>query len=152
MSARIVEIKAVHPGDPDRVFAEAMQFDELKSAMSGLATYDGLPDGAVAEEGQTYTVDVTLWGWLKNGGHVMHVERLDWEARLIQSREHNASVKRWDHCLTVEPHEQGALWTDRIVIDAGWQTPFTARFARYVYTYRHTHRSALSIEQSIRRA
>ncbi len=54
-----VTVTAFYEGDADAIFAQAMQFAELREAMAGLAEYRGLPDQA-AEEGQTLTVDVTF--------------------------------------------------------------------------------------------
>ena len=144
-----VTITARYPRDADAVFSEACWFDELAEAMRGIARYDGLPDGE-AREGETYVVDVTLFGILKNPGHVMHVERLDRSARVLQSREHNASVTRWDHTLSVQPEGEGCLWTDRIIIDADRMAWGTARFAAFVYSRRHKSRRAVSITRSIR--
>ena len=145
-----VTIEARYPRDADTVFAEAMNIAELREAMRGLATYDGLPDIEV-EEGMTFVVDVTLFGLIRNPGHTMHIECLDRTARVLQSREHNASVSRWDHNLSIQPEGAGCLWTDRVVIDAPRGAWGTARFARYVYARRHRHRRALSIAKSIRR-
>ena len=150
-----VIIEARYPGDADTVFAEALNFAELREAMRGLARYEGLPAGE-AFEGQSVVVDVTLFGFLKNPGHSMHVERLDRAARILQSREHNASVSRWDHTLSVQPlpgsnGDDGCLWTDRVVIDAPRGAWGTALFARFVYARRHRHRGALSIAKAIRR-
>jgi hypothetical protein len=143
-----VIVTAFYPKDPDEVFAEAIQFSEMQEAMHGLATYDGLPDD-ILREGETYVVDVTFLGFLKNKGHTMFLERLDIPNRLVQSRETNPPVIRWDHILTVSPDPQGSVWVDRIIIEAGWQTGLMARFARYMYTRRHKHRSALSITRSL---
>ena len=150
-----ITIEARYPRDADTVFAEALNFAELREAMRGLATYDGLPEGEVTE-GMTAVVDITLFGIVRNSGHTMHVERLDRAARVIQSREHNRTVSRWDHTLSVQPlpgsnGEVGCLWTDRVVIDAPRGAWATALFARYVYARRHRHRGALSIAKSLRR-
>lgn len=145
-----VTIEARYPRDADTVFAEAMNIAEMREAMRGLATYDGLPDVEV-EAGQTFVVDVTLFGVLKNPGHVMHVESLDRAGRVLQSREHNRSVSRWDHTLSIQPEGGGCVWTDRVVIDAARGAWGTARFARFVYARRHRHRGALSIVKGIRR-
>ena len=143
-----VTLRAVYPQDPDTIFAECLHLGEMKQAMSAIARYDGLPDDEV-KAGDTYTVDVVMWGFLRTKNHVMHVESLDRDARVLQSREHNPSVARWDHTLTLEPHPEGALWTDHIILDARWQTPFTARFCRYVYSHRHRVRGALSLTRTI---
>ncbi|WP_299412491.1 hypothetical protein [uncultured Sulfitobacter sp.] len=143
-----VTLRAVYPRDPDTVFAEALHFGEMKQAMAKIAIYEGLPDGEVAA-GERFTVDVLMWGFLRTKNHVMYVESLDCAARVLQSREHNPSVARWDHTLSLDPHPQGALWTDHIVLEAGWQTPFVARFCRYVYSHRHRTRGALSLTREI---
>lgn len=141
----LVKITALYDGDADEIFRGATEFSEMQDAMSGFAVYEGLPDEAAAE-GETYTVDVTIWGVIKNPQHVMHVEKLDFENRVLQSREHDKMISRWDHNLSVQPVEGGrARWVDAVVIDAGWRTGFVARFAAYVYRRRHKHRKALSI-------
>jgi hypothetical protein len=145
-------VEARYPEDADGVFVSALQFDELKEAMAGLAAYDGLPEGGEAKEGWIYKVDVTMWGVLKTKGHVIRVERLDRRNRRLQSREHNPSVKRWDHELTVEPDGQGGcIWRDSVVLDAGWMTPLTARFARMVYRRRHKRRGAAALSARLSR-
>lgn len=142
--ARQVIIEAIYPGDPDEIFAAALDFSELQDAMAGLARYQGLPVKRV-EEGQRFVVDVTLWGWLKNPGHEIYVERLNHEENWLQTRERNAAIKRWDHRLSVEAHEHGAVWTDAITVDAGWRSWFVSLFVGYVYRYRHKRRRALAI-------
>jgi hypothetical protein len=147
--AMTVEITARYPADPDAVFQSALRFSEMTEAMAGIATYKGLPISDTAHEGETIIVDVTFWGVFKQRGHRMFIERLDPQARIIQSRESGNGIKRWDHTLSVEPDGAGALWTDTVVIDAGWRTPFVARFAAFVYVRRHRHRKALSIERRL---
>ncbi|MGR3365143.1 MAG: hypothetical protein ACU0CY_13305 [Maritimibacter harenae] len=145
---RQITVTARYPRDADTVFAEAIHFGELVEAMKGIARYEGLPDGVV-EEGRTYVVDITLFGLMKNPGHSMHVERLDPAARVIQSRERNRSVNRWDHTLSIQPDGDGCVWTDTVVIAADRMEGFTARFAAFVYTRRHRHRGAAAIETRV---
>jgi hypothetical protein len=54
-------------------------------------------------------------------------------------------VTRWDHTLTIEPRSSGAVWTDRIIIDAGIRSGLMARFGAYMYSRRHRYRNAQSI-------
>lgn len=114
-------VTATYPGDPDEIFAQALSFWEMKDAIRGIATYHGLPDRDVAA-GKTITVDVTLFGMFTTKDHVMFVEKLDRRNRLIQSREHNPGIRRSDHTLSVQPGAAGAIWIDRVIVDAGWQT------------------------------
>lgn len=145
---RIITVSALYDGDPDEIFTQAIDLTEMQKAMQGLARYQGLPDTPISQ-GDTYTVDIILFGILKTKGHVMHVETLAPDRRLVQSREHNPQVRQWDHTLTVEPHPKGSIWTDRVAIDAGWQTPLTARFAAFVYTRRHRYRQGRDITCTI---
>ncbi|MBV7408299.1 hypothetical protein [Maritimibacter sp. DP1N21-5] len=147
---RKITITARYPRDADTVFAEALQFSEMTEAMRGIAAYHGLPDDVV-REGETYVVDITLFGVLKNPGHTMYVETLDRQSRVIQSCEHNSQVTRWDHNLSIQPHGKGCVWTDTVVIEAPKMEWFTARFAAYVYTRRHKHRGAEALQTLVTR-
>lgn len=147
--AKTVTITALYDADPDALFASALCFSEMADAMAGLATYSGLPASDTAEEGDTIVVDVTLWGLFTQKGHTMFIERLDREARIIQSRESGAGIKRWDHRLSIQPEGPLACWTDTIVIDAGWRTAIVSRFAAYMYARRHRHRRAKAITRQI---
>ena len=145
--AAIVRIEATYPEDPDAVFKSALRYGELAEAMNGIAAYEGLPPGE-AQEGQTFDVTVTFWGWMKNPPHTIHVEKRDDAARLLQSREHGGWITRWDHRLQVVPETRGCRWIDEIVIDGGWRTFMAAGFAKYVYSTRHKARNALEIQSS----
>ena len=147
---RRIEVFATYEGDADAIFTSALDFAELQAAMRGLATYKGLPDGPIAE-GDTVTVDVTIWGIIGQKGYRMHVERLDHANRIVQSRENGDGIRRWDHTLSVQPDGDRVLWTDSILVDAGWRTRFMARFGKYLYARRHRRRNALRIESRITR-
>jgi len=152
--ARVLTVSATYPRDADTVFAEAIDFDAMVAATKGLATYKGLPSGPF-EEGHSYETYVTVWGWMHNPHYQIHVERLDPALRIVQSREQGRAIRQWDHTLTVEPAElddgPGSIWTDRIVIDSGWLTPYMVRVGRYLYQYRHRTRDALEITAWITR-
>jgi hypothetical protein len=147
-----VIIEAHYDADADAVFASALRFSEMAEAMSGLAVYAGLPADGTTREGDTICVDVTFWGWFRQKGHRMFIERLDPAARVIQSRETGNGIRRWDHNLSVQPDGAGSCWTDTVVIDAGWRTSVVARFARFVYLRRHRYRKAMSISHRMEAA
>lgn len=149
--AILVEVTALYDADPDVVFASALQFEEMQKAMKGLAVYDGIPANTAVKEGDTYTVDVTMFGWMKTKNHVIHTEKLDMKERVLQSREHNPSVKRWDHNLSVVEENGMACWRDCVVIDAGLNTWPTALFASFVYQHRHRYRNAIEITSTRRK-
>lgn len=145
----VVDVVATYEESADQVFEGALRFSEMTEAMSGLAVYKGLPDEAV-QEGATYVVDVTFWKLFTVKGHIMHIELLDRAGRILQSREHAPGIRRWDHTLSVQPRDGRTEWRDTVLIDAGWRTPFMARFATYLYRRRHKHRQALSITSDLR--
>lgn len=143
--AQALVLEARYRGDADAMFAAALDFSEMTDAMKGIAVYENAPEGDIAE-GMTLSLDVTMFGFMKTRGHEITVERIDHANRIIQSRERNPSVRRWDHTISIQAEgDDGVLWTDRVEIDAGWQTWGTVRFAGYVYGYRHRTRRALSI-------
>lgn len=146
-----ITIRATYQCDADTCFADALRFDELQDAMRGLASYKGFPAGASARSGETYVVDITLFGLFPVTAHTIFIERLDHANREMQSRERHRGVTAWDHHLSVQPHDNGTscVWTDSVVIAAGWQTPMVARFAAYTYRYRHRKRQATAITSSI---
>lgn len=141
-------VEAAYSAAADLVFEEALDVSEMQDAMRGLAVYEGLPDRKIAQ-GETLRVDVTFLKLFKSRDHVMYVERLDRAARLIQSREHNPTIQRWDHTLSIQPATNGCLWRDTVVLEAGMMTWLTARFCRFVYTRRHRMRNANSIRALI---
>lgn len=147
MTRKIV-VTAHYPRNADELFAEAVQVDELAEAMRGIARYDGLPSGAV-REGETYMVDITLFGVIKTPDHRMHVETLDPVSRVIQSRESNAQVSRWDHTLSIQPRHRGCIWTDTVMIEAERMEWLVARFAAFVYARRHRRRGAAGLETRV---
>ncbi|WP_040104392.1 hypothetical protein [Phaeobacter gallaeciensis] len=147
---RAVEIIAHYPEDADAVFRRALQGEEMLEAMRGLAVYHGFPEKEV-QEGDRFSVDVTFLGLFTTRNHVMNVVRLDREKRLLESEEHNPSINRWDHTLSVTPAPDGCRWVDRIIVDAGWKTPLVARFCRFVYLRRHKLRNGRIEQASISR-
>lgn len=149
-TARILTVSAFYPRDADRVFAEAIDIPGMIRATEGLATYKALPDGAF-EEGQSYQSYIVVWGWMHNPRYQIHVERLDPAARIMQSREQGRCIQQWDHTLSVEPTEGGAIWTDTITVDSGLLTGYMIRVGRHMYQYRHRSRDASRISATITR-
>jgi hypothetical protein len=140
---------ATYSADARDTFQAALDPQELQEAMKGIAVYDGLPDHPM-REGDTYHADVTTFRFSKIKGYELHLERVDKDALIMQSREKGGAIKRWDHHLSVLQDGELAVWTDDVVIDAGLLTPIIARFAAFMYRRRHISRSALSIESEVR--
>lgn len=144
-------VTAHYPRDADAVFADALSFPEMAEASRGVAVYQDMPQGKM-EQGRTYTLNVTVWGVMKNPNYQVHVERVDHDTRLVQSREYGCMIRQWDHTLTIVPTREGCIWTDRIVIDCSWATGFMARVARIMYRTRHRNRNAHSVTARMRKA
>jgi hypothetical protein len=80
---------------------------------------------------------IYLFGIIPLGTHTIFLERIDPEAREIQSRESAFLVRRWDHLVRVRPAGYGqTLYSDEILIEAGWLTAFVWLFAQWFYRHR----------------
>lgn len=78
-----------------------------------------------------------LFGVIPLGTHTIFIERIDTAAREIQTRESEPLVRRWDHLVRVRSSGDGqSLYSDEIIIDAGWVTPFVWLFAYCFYRHR----------------
>ncbi len=88
-------------------------------------------------EGRTLAVRCTLFGVLPLGTRALHFERIDPEAREIQTRESDPLVRRWDHLIRVEERPDGRChYRDVIDIDAGRLTAAVWLFAQAFYRHR----------------
>jgi ligand-binding SRPBCC domain-containing protein len=144
-------VTARYPRPADAVFADALSFDEMAEATRGTAVYRDLPESPM-QQGRTYTLNVTVWGVMRNPRYQVHVERIDPDARIVQSREHGWMIRQWDHTLSITPDGDGCTWSDRILIDCAWATPFMSRVARSLYRARHRNRQGQQITARLTRA
>jgi hypothetical protein len=88
-------------------------------------------------QGATVRCQGYLFGIIPLGIHTVFLERIDPVAREIQSRESESLVRRWDHLIRVRPAGEGrTLYSDEIVIEAGWLTAFVWLFAQWFYRHR----------------
>jgi hypothetical protein len=88
-------------------------------------------------EGATLRFRIYLFGIVPLGTHTIFLERIDPAAREIQSRESEWLVRRWDHLVRVRPAGDGqTLYSDEIIIEAGWATFFVWLFAHWFYRHR----------------
>jgi hypothetical protein len=102
--------------------------------LHGTAT-EGFP--SQWEEGEVVMCKLRLFGFLPFPTHAMTMERIDDQRREIQSREHDALIRKWDHLIRVEETADGQTrYTDEIDIDAGWLTFPVWLFAQWFYRHR----------------
>ncbi|MCF2872387.1 SRPBCC family protein [Octadecabacter sp. G9-8] len=138
-----VDLYHQYDASPDAVWDVATDFAAFADVMDGIVTFTGMPTEGRCETGQVFDVQVRLFGKLPPQDYHMEVEFCDDTARVFQSRERGAGIKRWDHRLTVQPHGNGAQLHDHIEIDAGVLTPLYRLWAKFVYSKRHKPRLAL---------
>lgn len=121
-------------------FAAVCDLDELRQAMAGRMTYEGLPGGPV-RQGQRIEVRLKMFGWLPVGSWRMEVVERDDAALRLVSHEGGGAVKHWRHELQVTAEGSGCVHEDRLEIEAGWLTGLYARMARRMYEDRHSARA-----------
>lgn len=86
----------------------------------------------------TYWVSVSLFGIIPLGRQAIVISYPEDPAGIFTLRDngHSALVARWDHWITVEDAKQGSKYRDRVLISAGWKTPFVWAFAAMFYRHR----------------
>lgn len=136
-----VYVESVLPDPPPEKVWEELQRPALLFELSRPILHFNRADGALFPdrwlEGTTQTFDVYLFGTLPLGAHTIFVERIDPEARTIQTRESGGQVRRWDHRLRVRPAGRGrTLYSDEITIEAGWLTGLVWLYAQALYRHR----------------
>lgn len=95
----------------------------------------GLP--AIWTQGDTWDLNLYLLHFIPLGWHRIHIERIDPEQYMIQSREQGALARTWDHFVSLEPAgENQTLYTDEVVIESGPWTDMVAWLASLFYRYR----------------
>lgn len=143
-------VTAHYADDTDTMFERASSFADMIEATRGISTYKGLPALPMIA-GRTYKTDIKVLGLFKCDGYEINILTIDRENYRMQSSESHAKIRSWRHTLEIRPGENGSIWTDRIVIDAGAMTPLVSRYAQFMYRHRHRSRKALSIQSALKR-
>jgi hypothetical protein len=116
-----------HPASLCFVAAPLLQFEPQ---------VDGELDGEWIT-GKTYTVRLSLFGFLPAGEHRITLASIDREAKQIESKESGDLSPVWNHTIRFRPLENGKLhYTDEIEIKAGLLTGVTWAFAHLFYRHR----------------
>jgi hypothetical protein len=78
-----------------------------------------------------------LFGLLPWPIRTMTIERLDSRRRVIQTREFDALVSKWDHLIAIEPVDRRhCRYVDDVEVRAGLLTPLVWLFATLFYRHR----------------
>jgi len=135
-----VYVECVLPYPPEKVWHDLQRPALLRDLSRPIVHFypaGGAPFPEHWLEGTTQTFNVHLFGTLPLGAHTIFVERIDPEARTIQTRESGGQVRRWDHKLRVRPAGDGrTLYSDEITIEAGWLTGLVWLYAQALYRHR----------------
>jgi hypothetical protein len=135
-----VRVQSVFECPPEKVWAELQTSAVHREIIRPLMRFHALDAPGAPErwsQGSTYRFRCYLFGVIPLGVHTILIERIDPVALEIQSREHEALVRHWDHLIRIRPTPDGhALYSDEIEITAGLLTPLVWAFAQWFYRHR----------------
>lgn len=135
-----VYVESVLDCPPEKVWAEVQRSGLLIEVARPLATFVAADDEGLPERWEhesTVHCRSYLFGFIPMGKRTLWFERVDQQAREIQTREHDPLIRRWDHLIRVRPADDGrTLYSDEIEIEAGWRTVFVWLFANWFYRHR----------------
>ena len=91
------------------------------------------------KQGSTITTRMLLNDFLPFGGlHTLYFEKIDAENKIIQTREHDALSKVWDHTIELQyVNKEIFIYQDEIIIYGGILTPLISLLARKFFRHRH---------------
>jgi hypothetical protein len=135
-----VRVQSVFDCAPEKVWAQLQTSALLRKVCRPFVRFRSLdPDGIPERwtEDAAYHFRLYVFGVIPLGKHTIFMERIDPLAHEIQSREHDALVRRWDHVIRVRPTPDGrCVYSDEVEISAGPLTPLVKAFAQWFYRHR----------------
>jgi hypothetical protein len=144
---RIVEISTHLDALPDRVWAEVQRPRLLFFVAAPMVRFRPVdpPDLPDAWHDGPHVLSMTLLGIVPLGRQVIDVSRPPprGHTRFLRDAGRSASIRRWDHLISVAPDAAGTRYADRVEIDAGRRTPIVAAFAARFYAHRQRRWHAL---------
>lgn len=135
-----VYVESLLPCDAERAWL-AVQTSALLLEVTAPVIFFRTPPGERLPERWTVGPKIQtrprMLGVLPLGDWNLRFERIDADAREIQTRESGATIARWDHRIRIRPAGHGRCrYSDEIEVEAGWRTPFVWLFAHFLYRYR----------------
>jgi hypothetical protein len=135
-----VLVRSVLPCDADLAWSAVQTsalLDEICAPLIYLTPEAGKKTPERWAPGSTVRMRPRMFGVLPLATRHLHWERIDDAAREIQTREHDAMIRRWDHRIHIEPAGDGQCrYTDDIEIEAGLLTPLVWLYAQGFYRHR----------------
>lgn len=136
-----IEVQSRLAAPPDRVWDELQTSALLAEVAYPFVTIRAAGAAPLPERwqaGTTLLVRSYLLGMIPLGLRILYWERIDPRAGVMQTRENDALIRKWDHRLSVQAAPDGqTLYTDRIDLEAGPLTPAVGLLARWFYRHRH---------------
>jgi hypothetical protein len=135
-----VFVESVLPCDAERAWAEVQKCALLMEVARPLVVFrpahgESLPERWIA--GMTVRCRSYLFGLIPLVERTLFFDRVDRELLVIETREHDWLVRRWDHIIRVQPLDAGRCrYSDEVEIDAGLLTPAVWLFAYLFYKHR----------------
>ncbi|WP_207220034.1 hypothetical protein [Emticicia agri] len=128
-----------------------MNIDEAWQRVKTSALLEFLSEGKVTfkptgghfpetwKQGSTITTRMLINGFFPFGGlHTLFFEKIDEENKIIQTREHDAFAKVWDHTIELQYiNKEILVYQDEIIIYGGILTPILSSWARMFFRHRH---------------
>lgn len=133
------------------LFERARSLADLIEATRRISAYDGLPPSDM-QEGATYRTDIRIFGLVRCRDYEIRVKKVCHDTLTLETLESNANVRLWSHQIQIRPTETGAVWVDRVILDAGLMTPVVARYARFMYNHRHRSRQGVILDSRLSRS
>jgi hypothetical protein len=135
-----VYVESVLQCSPEAAWTEVQKSSLLLEVARPIVTIQASGSPRLPERWEHHGVETVrsfLFGIVPLGTRVIYFERVDEDAREIQSRESDPLVRHWDHLVAVRETSDGRTrYSDRVQIEAGLLTPAVWLFAQCFYRHR----------------
>lgn len=140
MQPMIVQRETVLPCTPDAAWREVKRPALLIEVAHPLVTLKPVEPATFSAEWpaqQRVQLRSYLLQFIPLGLRTLYFEQIDNDARVIQTREHDRLIRKWDHRIEIRPNGDGKTrYSDTVEIDAGLVTLPVWLFARVFYWHR----------------
>ena len=135
----IARIQTYLPSSCEKAWRMVLQRDAFIHVTRGMLGFQGAeewPD--LFHEGQVIETRLLFFNLIPGWKHRLRITRVDHGKMDLASQEQGGFVRNWEHRKWIEKKgpESSCLYTDEIVIEAGWLTLFVWMFAHVFYRYR----------------
>lgn len=142
---KIVEVSTYLDAPPDVIREHAIRPQLLEFVSKGMIRFKPIDPPAFPEtwEDGAYRVGMYWKGFVPIGWQSIGIEHQSKGADTdengvwrLRDNGHSATIRSWDHMLSIAPEGRGTRYGDRLDLDAGLLTPLVALFAKRFYEHR----------------